>query len=292
MMVQYKSSSAMFFYNWEDLGHKVLPQQMSKVAFSATAEKALRLPFRTPPSFAGFAAVVENPSGKDTNESKAMITDWVKAINEPLVAKMVSDAVSYKLIDKDGSSAIAAALKGIIGDQFLVSDVKTQHIKDSMAPTLWGYGPTYVRYDFEPNFLASIRVVCSGAIKVVVADSAKAMEFVESNGKAMQLAGGQQITNPSTLTKLLQNMTEEVAKEMADKCLLYISVINEGEALYVPPGFLCGTAAVNSKIAAGLKLNILPKKIDTCPLVAIKKVTTEKHALQCLDVVLSCGGGD
>ena len=175
MMVQYKSSSAVFFYNWEDLGHKVLPQQMSKVAFAATAEKALRLPFRTPPSFAGLAAVVENPSGKDTSESKAMITDWVKAIQELLVNKMGSDAVTHKLSDKDGSSEIAAALKGIIGDQFLVSDVKIQHIKDSMAPALWGYGPTYVRYDFEPNFLASLRVVCSGTIKVVVVNPALAM---------------------------------------------------------------------------------------------------------------------
>jgi hypothetical protein len=147
-----------------------------------------------------------------------------------------------------------------------------------------------VRFDYEVNYLASFRVVCTGALKIIAMDPAQVKEFVKDNEAALNLCGGKQEVNPATLTKFLQNMTPEMAKAMNKK--VYVNTVSAGEAVFIPPGWLAGTTVVNGQLSSGLKINLLPKKFDTKPLCFIKSTTTEKAKLQCLDIILAEGGGD
>ena len=161
-----------------------------------------------------------------------------------------------------------------------------------MIPSLWGYGTTYVRFDYEVMFLASFRIVCTGVLKVIALDPAQCKEFVKDNEEALKLCGGKQEVSPATLSKLLQNMTTVMAKTMVEQYKLYVTTVSAGQAVYIPPGWLVGTTVINGQVSSGLKMNLLPKKFNTQALAFIKSTTTEKAKLQCLDIILAEGGGD
>ena len=224
-MSQYKTSSAVFFLDDPALGHPSVAIYQGKVALQLVGAKLFSAPAKCGDQFEGLDSIVEN----------ALCGHWATAIKVPLVDKSEVDAVSYKLTVADHADSVAADLKNLMSTDKLVGDFKAQSLNDSATPWLWGCSPTYVRFDYEPNYLASIRVVSSGTSKMLLVNPAECVKFLSGNAEALILAGGKQEMSLSTLTKFVQNLTGDMAKVMAEQeCHIYSATVTKGEANLCP----------------------------------------------------------
>ena len=281
LLAQYKTSAAVFYINWNDLGHQCAHQYADHTALQSAGSKVF-----------SSAAKCDNHASIQALVEKEMCSQWHDAIKEPLEVKCQADAVTHKLTAAENVDAIATSLKGVMDAKSLVGDMKLQILNESAIPVLFGYSQTYVRFDFETNFLASIRVVTSGTLKMLFANPAELTSFLTAKPEALELAGGLQDISLATLTKFLQNLTADMAKAMAEKkCMVYAAIITAGEAIYTPPGWIIGAACINNGLAAGLKMCVLPQHYNTAALASVKKLAPSSDTMV-LDVILANSGGE
>ena len=279
-MLQYKTSSAVFFVDYTAIGHQQVPAHFSKTAMRAGGAKVFSAPVKCSASFEGLKAFI----------AEDLYNQWAEAIKEPLVKIQVSDAVTHQLSESDQSSSVLPAMKEFIApEDAFIKDLKTKVLNDSLVPMLFGYSDQYVRFDYEPNYLGSIRTVSHGTLKMLLLNPAVCATFLKEDQEALALAGGQQEIGPATVTKFMQNLTAQCAQNMIQKCSIHFCTVSAGEVVYVPPGWAVGIASINSTIASGVKANVLPKNYDKSALVWIKQCSTEKSTLQCLDIILAAG---
>ena len=230
-MALFKTSTAIFFLDWAALGHKAVPLYEKKVDLAAAVQEGLlALPFRVAAGCEGLNAVATDPNGKGDG---TLMPQWQQAIQEPLVTLNQADAVSHILSEQEGVTQIADALAGIVeGHPWVKADLAFL----KLSPVLFGYGPTYVRFDFNENYLGAIRVVSNGTMKFLFMNPSATAQWLSENPAALELAGGEQEITLSTHTKYFHNLTEQEANHIKDKVEIFWCTVSAGELICQPPG--------------------------------------------------------
>ena len=181
-MAQFKTSTAIFFVDWAKIGFKGVPFYETKAAVSGDFKDGLlSLPFRLAAGYEGLQALATDPNGR--GEDKLM-PPWHVAIQAPLVEKMAADAVSHRLTENDNVTQIVGSMAGIVEDSpspWIGQSEVVAYLQQSMEPVLFGYGPTYVRFDFNENYLGAIKVVSKGTLKFMFMHPAAVAQWIEEN---------------------------------------------------------------------------------------------------------------
>ncbi|CAK0800967.1 unnamed protein product [Prorocentrum cordatum] len=145
---------------------------------------------------------------------------------------------------------------------------------------LMGFSGHYVRIGAEPHYLGSMRLITSGCMKVVCAaadDLLKAADVRDGLVGKNTLAHAKSILSSLAKKEDASGLTEHGAQ-------FYHAVVQAGQMLFVPPGYVTAFAVMNGDPCGLCRKFLLPKRGSEDRLAFLSARAPEEVA-ECLNLL-------
>lgn len=237
-----------------------------------------------------------------TDEDPGISTRWSSSngYTNSSAVKNGDNAVQHVLPQAQGSAELEPLFDFIMKQAGAIEDLGVPSLKEAMSKSvLGGYTGTFVRHWFEPDLLASLRLITVGMLRVFLANPANLKAALGGDSslatiEGLPVAHG---SEPLTITQfglVMRGMEKTLAMALAKNiaCPIYHSTISKGERLYMPPGWLVSSTAGNGKPTAGVRRCFMPV-VSTHALSALKgdgDSAADDHVAdiaKCVDVLLN-----
>jgi hypothetical protein len=205
-------------------------------------------------------------------------------------------AMQHSLKQDQGADDITAAFKTYFPNAIV--QLPAPSLQEALEKTvLFGYSSVYIKHWYEPDLLASFRLVASGSLKVYMVNPAcmrKALAF-EAVKATLDDAFKENSSSDLALASIMKAINAERAAALVKPeigCKIFHCTVATGEALYVPPGWFVSCASVNGAVASGIR-KALFVQVNPTALASIK-TSGDPEVAKIADVllnVLSAGAG-
>ena len=197
---------------------------------------------------------MESVEGDTSSEAKLAKTmaRWTRDFAASEECQKIGKVVA-PVFEAMGLPACEAAFLTIVATEDRVESKVPSLASVANQVVFYGSDAGAVHFCPEPKFLGSVRVQIAGVVKFMIVTASSMQGFYAGRDK------------PATwddYRDFLRNLSEKELKTMHDKGLsFHHGTIEEGMALYVPPGAVLGTAmsSQSGEKDSALKLPFLPK---------------------------------
>lgn len=121
-------------------------------------------------------------------------------------------------------------------------------------PWLFGFLPTLVDHGFEPDCLGSVRLICSGSVRVFMVSFSELFKITGAPGVSVNKV---QIDR---CVEFMKTITDEQAKQLGKgQGRIHHASITAPAVLVTPPGYVVCVTTLNNAPASGARRTFLPK---------------------------------
>ena len=195
-------------------------------------------------------------------------------------------AVQHTLTSKQGSAEVHKLMSHYVPKRF--DKLTSSELQEDIEKTnLFGYASWFVKHNYEPDLLGSLRLITHGELKFFAVNPSSFKSALASDARPCTQIKAElehtsteteSLASDRTMGTVLKNMTAAKANELSvGGCTVSFGSLIAGEALFVPPGWFVGTAAGGNTSVSGVRVSSF-MKVGRAALHSVREAGEPEHA--------------